>query len=347
MSLLKILLNKIRNRVDYHIFGIIILFILVFCYSTIGFYLTESELQPSLTILDSAWWALVTMTTVGYGDLAPSTSVGRFLIGYPTLVVGVALLGYLLSLMANFVFEAQLNERKGKKIMTIINHVLILRYYNLKNTLNIVQELKKDDNTKDSDIVLVADNIAELPPELVKLGIKFVQGDPSQVNTLERANYKEAKSAIILANRHEPQQSDLKNLAVVLSLESKVHNIHTVVECLKAENVGFYKQIGCNSVVCMEALSGQIMTQEIQDPGISAVIKELTSNTIGKQMYLVAVPKECANVRELAQYFESRQSLLTGIRRGETSIIVPNSDTTLVLGDQAIVISKQRPQIEA
>jgi voltage-gated potassium channel Kch len=44
------------------------------------FYWAEQDLNPDLTIIDSIWWAMVTMTTVGYGDFYAQSIIGRFLI---------------------------------------------------------------------------------------------------------------------------------------------------------------------------------------------------------------------------------------------------------------------------
>ncbi len=59
----------------------------------IAFYFAERGVQAGLGIGDSIWWAMVTMTTVGYGDYYPETWTGRFLIAYPCFLFGITLIG--------------------------------------------------------------------------------------------------------------------------------------------------------------------------------------------------------------------------------------------------------------
>ena len=59
------------------------------------------------------WWAIVTMTTVGYGDYFPESFYGRLFVGLPAMLVGVATLCYLLSALAAVVMENKLKELKG------------------------------------------------------------------------------------------------------------------------------------------------------------------------------------------------------------------------------------------
>jgi voltage-gated potassium channel len=61
------------------------------------FYFVEKTAQPELTVLDAMWWAMVTMTTVGYGDFYARTMPGRFLVSYPCMLVGIGMIGYLVS----------------------------------------------------------------------------------------------------------------------------------------------------------------------------------------------------------------------------------------------------------
>lgn len=344
---MKRFIKKLQGRMRYHFLALFLIFIAVFLYSSIGFYLAEKNVQENISLLDAAWWALVTMTTVGYGDLSPQTSAGRFLVGYPTLIIGVALLGYLLSLIANYVFESHLSARKGKKPMKFTKHVLIIRFNSLPNILKMVKELEQDPLTNKCKIVVIDPHLDDFPQELINLGIKFIHGDPAKLTVLERANFREAKSAIILADRSDPEKSDLKNLAVTLTIESEAPQIHTVVECLDAEHVQFFKKAGCDSVVCMSSLSGQIMTQEIQDPGISLVLKELTSNTLGKQFYLIPLNAHIKTYGEIFDHFNPQKSVLAGIMRDEKTHILPDKQMNIKAGDQAIFIAENRPDLTA
>ena len=342
-----ILFQRLKRILNLPVALVTLAFGLMFGFATVGFKLTEGALDPGISWLDAAWWALVTMTTVGYGDLAPKTVVGRFLVGYPTLVLGVAFLGYAMSLLAVSMLEIKRNTRKGLRMIKADGHVLIIRFTSVEGIMRVVNEIKSEKDTEKLEIILVDEFLEELPVELHDQGVQYVNGDPAKLTTLKRANFTKARSAIILADKEDPTKSDLKNLAVVLTIESESSGVHTIVECIDPDHIPYFKRAGCDSVLCLNVMAGQIMAQELLDPGITTVIKELTSNTTGKQFYINEIPPSMTVYAELTQHFQTQaRTLVAGVRRAGVNHILPEPAMPLEAGDQAILISAVRPSFD-
>ena len=168
-----------RENIDRLIF--LLTFILIS--SSIGLKLVE----PQLSIGDSFWWSIVTLTTVGYGDIAPSTWIGR-LIAVLNMVVGVGILAAFSATLAGILIQIKLRENKGMSTHQIRNHIIICEWNS--RAVGILEELRMDQNTQLQPIILIA-NLPEKPiddPNLL-----FVSGDVTDA-TLARANLKYAKT---------------------------------------------------------------------------------------------------------------------------------------------------------
>lgn len=66
------------------------------------------------TFGDGVWWAIVTLATVGYGDIVPTTSWGRFL-GSIVIVVGVTFLSFLTATVTSLFVSREQDERDAQR----------------------------------------------------------------------------------------------------------------------------------------------------------------------------------------------------------------------------------------
>jgi voltage-gated potassium channel len=319
------------------------LFTSLVLYAASGYMCFELPVHPDLTWSDAFWWTVVTMTTVGYGDLFPTTLWGRVLVGFPTMLLGVGMLGYVLSLVASAMFESKAMENKGMKRIIETGHIIICNYVSDERIMELIRELRRDTSTRDRTLILIDNDLEELPSDLRETGIQFVRGDAASEETLSRANLCDCHAVIIQADPHKPAHSDNRNLKIGLTIEHLCASVYTIVECIDPENEIYFKRVNCDSVVCIAALAGRMMVQELQDPGVGSIVEELTSNEHGKQFYVQAIAGSYPDYASLsAAYVEQPNCVLLGIRRGGDNHLLPDSDFLLEPTDKAILVAAGR-----
>lgn len=105
--LIKGLINA-KEELIVFLFTILILLVLV----STGIYYFEREVQPDKfgSIFESMWWAIITLTTVGYGDVYPITIGGKIFTGL-ILIIGVGLITIPAGIIANSFNELKKNKQ--------------------------------------------------------------------------------------------------------------------------------------------------------------------------------------------------------------------------------------------
>ena len=343
MTYFFILFGKFRKAAHQRWLVTLVFFLSVLCYASTGFMYFELDERPDLEWHNAIWWSFVTMTTVGYGDWYPVTPLGQFLVGLPVMLVGVSVLGYILSLLASIILENKIKELKGMTKINQSGHIIISGFNSSVSTLKIVDEIRRDSSTANTHIVIIDNDLDELPAELSENNVSFVKGIASRDKILHQANFMEASHLIVRANESDLPNSDSMNIGIALTVEKLRPEITTVIECVNPENVAMFERAGCDSVVCIADLNHQMIVQELQDPGTHSVCSELTSNTHGMQFYIVNPPPAGTNYGKIQAHFAGLNDLVLGIRRGVNNIMFPEESEAIRHGDKIILIGKSRP----
>ncbi len=109
-------LTEALNEIRRELLALVILSMMLVYLAACGIHYFEREAQPEAfgSIVDSMWWAIVTLTTVGYGDVYPTTAGGKFFTAFATLV-GVGLIAIPSGLLASVLTEARVERRKSEE----------------------------------------------------------------------------------------------------------------------------------------------------------------------------------------------------------------------------------------
>ena len=93
------LLNQVWSKGSFN-YIVILMLILLFCGSTLFFFIEKGTNENINTYYDSLWWGVVTLTTVGYGDIFPTTNAGR-LVASILMFMGLGVVGSFTALVAS------------------------------------------------------------------------------------------------------------------------------------------------------------------------------------------------------------------------------------------------------
>ena len=334
------------------LFVVLFSLILNFIFATL-FFFAEKEVQPDLTFIDSIWWAMVTMTTVGYGDFYAKTVVGRFLISYPTMLLGIGIIGYLVGIVADFILEFSSKKRRGLMEILFKNHVIICNFPNVDKIRTIVEELREDNIYKKSKFVVITDKFNELPEELKKMKIDFVFGSPTNEDILIRSGILQSAGIIILAEDINNVNSDEKvyTIGSLIELLEKEHNIpiKTVVEVTRKDNLRLIKRANVDGMISTDGFAGALIVQEFLFPGLNDIFKQIITNKEGSQFYLHTtklIGKKIFDL-QLAVLHDDANIQIIGVIHGEKQILNPPKTLELSKGDKLIILSENKTDIEA
>jgi len=306
------------------------------------FHFAERHSDPTPSWSDAIWVSLVSITTIGYGDVHAQTSIGR--LGLVFLIVfGLAPAAGLLASLPDAFAHIRQRRETGMVPVNARDHVVIINFPSAKRVATVVREFLADPLTFDKTFAIVAEEIERLPDEVRSLGdVVFVHGSPLSADALEQANIGYASRAVVLAKNSDDANSDGITASTVQMIEAAAPDVFTVAECLDDAHLPLFKATGADAVVRSGGLVASLLVQASLDPGVARIVRRLVDNTEEYTLYAFTSTLEGFSVGELIEKFRHQDITLIGIVRGGEDMINPPDDWQIEDGDRLCVISAER-----
>jgi voltage-gated potassium channel len=293
----------------------------------------EPDTFPSW--FDGIWWAIITMSTVGYGDFVPTSNEGR-IFGIVLILVGAGFLStYFITLATNTVMS-QNAYIEGKAAFKGKDHVVIIGWN--ERAREIIGQLNSLHFR--GQIILIDETLEENPYR--NHHIHFIKGTPFKDKVLKKASMHEASIAIITAdqNRNE-MEADMHTVLTLLAVKGNHPDVYTVVEILQKDQVINAERAGANEVVQTNMQTSYVMINSIISQGMSKAILKLLNHLRGNHLQLVPITEDCVNetFQSLSQRLLQKNIILLGIKKGEDTSVNPPLTTIVEASDELLVIT--------
>ncbi len=317
-------------------------------------YMAEHHLNDNINHLtDGLWWAMVTLTTVGYGDIYPVTSMGR-IIGGTLMIVGMFTLALFAGIVGQTLLSAVLTLREEQFRMSgTMKHLVICGYSPGARLLLTTLEEEFDFNT----ITPVIFAPYERPPD-IPLEYDWIQGDPTKEYELDKVRLVYAEACIVVADQHNnPQNADARTILTVFTLRSylskhpvaqnREHPLTIAVEILEDENIDHAKAAGANEIVASTRLGYSMLSHSVMQRGSAKILNSILSAE-SQNLYVLdnldgyPFPKQFDEIQlDLKRAFGI---LVIGVRNDGNNFINPPDDMVINQEDGIIYLGATQVQ---
>jgi voltage-gated potassium channel len=281
--------------------------------------------ENELSFLDCLYYATVTLSTTGYGDITPISPSARLV---NVLVITPLRVAFLVVLIGTTVETLTTQSRQVYQIQRwrnrVRNHIVIVGYGTKGRTAAAAMV---GDEVAPADIVVVDENPAALE-RAKSAGLVTVRGSATDSEVLRLASAQHAKAIIVATNRDDTA------VLVTLTARELAPKTKIIAAVREAENQHLLEQSGADSTVVTAETAGRLLGIAVQTPSVVEMMEDLLTPAAG-----FALAEREVTTKEVGGSPRHLSDIVLGVVRNGKLVRVDDEEVdALELGDRLLYI---------
>lgn len=278
-----------------------------------------------LSFLDCLYYATVSLSTTGYGDITPFTPEARLI---NVLVITPLRVAFLIVLIGTTVETLTSQSRAALKIQRwrsrVRNHTVVIGYGTKGRTAVAAMV---GDEVAPADIVVVDENATVLE-RARSAGLVTVHGDATKADILRLASAQHAKSIIVATD------DDASAVLVTLTARELAPNAKIIAAARESDNQHLLRQSGADSTVVSSETAGRLLGIATQTPSVVQIMEDLLTPDAG-----FAIAEREVTPKEVGGSPRHLHDIVLGVvRNGELLRVDSPEVDTVESGDRLLYI---------
>ena len=286
----------------------------------------RDNLDQEMSFVDVVYFTMVSVTTIGYGDIVPVTPRARIIDAVVVTPIRLFMWLIFVGTAYELVVQRLIEDFRMRRLQARLQqHVIVCGYGHSGRCAAGELKLRGVEQEK----ILIVDSSRSKLEEAAEHGFVGILGDATREDTLREAMLLSARALFVCTGR------DDTNVLIVLTARHLSDSVRIVARVEESENDKLLKQSGANSTVMPSRVGGILMADSVDSSGITACVMDLISAD-GNVMLLERAPLP----HEIGKSpLEIRDALVLRLVRNGEALGFTRPEMRIEAGDKLVVVA--------